>query len=134
MLVRQFQFDYRFSVYFILAGQFDLVAFALIVHQRPIEIRFIGNAAQLIRFHRLHVFVGRKWINYPPCGLSVINAHHRLSADGNFHVHFPGPFKLHFKRTVRAGTERNLTGDFLSLNRFDLIRAASTFATKSSAV
>jgi len=42
------------------AGQLDLVAFGLVVHQRTVKVGFIGNVLEVLGRQRLSLFVFRE--------------------------------------------------------------------------
>src|SRR5713226_8998977 len=126
ILVRQLQPVDRFVVQAFFAHQLDLVALGLVVHQRAVKVRFIGNVLELFGRQRLNIFGLCERIDHPAGRLAVVNADNLLTSNGDLHVHLQGTLELHYKCAFHALRERDAATDALRLDGFNLFDSAAS--------
>jgi len=83
ILVREFQAIDGLVVQVFFAGQFDLVALGLVIHERAVKVGFLGNILKVFGRQRLNVLGSRERIDHPAGRLAIVDADDFLFFDGD---------------------------------------------------
>src|ERR1700682_168354 len=110
------------SFHGIMPNQLGFVAFLLVIHQRPVDVRIQLQGFQIVLRKQFRISPTSKRRNLPP-NLPVVRLHPRQPLDDRFFPNFVRPF-IFLCECRTKGSLSKLPGNPDSLNRFNLFHSA----------